>query len=109
MIQFDMIGFKGSDPVFVSDFVDTPLTNCLRVIAAQLGTTNWGLERCGYACSDHASFNRAGYRSSHPFESTAATSNKRIHTTGDVYDILNINHAKLFVELGVAAAIRLSQ
>jgi len=109
MMQLDMIGFKGSNPIFVADFVDIPLTNCLRVIAAQLGTTNWGEAKCGYACSDHASYFKAGYRSSHPFESTPATSNNRIHTAQDLITFLDTNHAKLFVELGVAAAIKLAQ
>ena len=43
-----MIGFKGSDPIFVEDFVDSDLTKCLRVIATQLGGSNWGEGKCGY-------------------------------------------------------------
>jgi len=106
MIQFDMIGYAGSPPLFITDFVDTPLTTCLRTIASQIGTATWGSTRCGYACSDHASYNRAGYRASFPHESNP--SNPRIHTTSDVLSLLSRNHAKYFVELGVAALIRLT-
>ena len=49
-----MIGFKGSEPIFVTDFVNGDLTNCLLTIATQLGGTNWGEAKCGYGCSDHA-------------------------------------------------------
>jgi len=110
MLQFDMVGFvsNGRPPVLITDFVSGPLTTCLRNISVQLGH-NWGTGTCGYACSDHASWTRAGYRSSFPFEQEMSQINRAIHTVNDKIDLLTPSHAKLFIELGVASIIRLDQ
>jgi len=108
MLQFDMVGYvsNGRPPVFITDFVSAPLTSCLRTVSVQLGHT-WGQGTCGYACSDHASWTRAGYRSSFPFEQEMSFTNRAIHTVNDKIDLLSPAHAKLFIELGVASIIRL--
>jgi len=104
-----MVGYTQSrPPVLITDFVDSQLTTCLQQLAAQIGTTEWGTSTCGYACSDHGSWTRAGYRSSFPFECDFRYYNTRIHTANDLIDILNADHAKLFIELGVAAAVSLT-
>lgn len=37
--------------------------------------------KCGYACSDHASWSKAGYRSAFSIESSFENSNHFIHST----------------------------
>jgi len=109
MIQFDMIGYtQNRPPVFITDFVNSPLTTCLRQLAAQIGTIEWGSSTCGYGCSDHASWTKANYRSSFPFECDFRYYNTRIHTANDLINILNSDHAKHFIELGVAATVSLT-
>jgi len=59
--------------------------------------------KCGYACSDHASANRAGFQSTFPAESTFEDSSEVIHTQGDVISDTLISfshmleHAKMVV------------
>jgi len=104
MVQFDMVGYSVTPPIFITDYVSTPLTTCLRQLAAQFKHhPTWGSSSCGYGCSDHASFNKAGYRASFPFESSFSSSNPYIHTANDKIDRLTPSHARLFIELALAA------
>merc|ERR1711879_943132 len=74
------------------------------------GTTSWKTSTCGYGCSDHASWYKAGYKACFPFETTFSNSNPAIHTASDVLpnDAATLAHAKYFVNLGVAFAADLS-
>jgi len=108
MIQFDMVGYKNAEPIFITDYVDSQLTRCLRELTVQLKHSTWGSSTCGYACSDHASFYRNNYRAAFPFETAFSRSNPNIHTVRDLLSILNPEHAKLFLQLAVASSYSLS-
>jgi len=109
MVQFDMVGYSRTNPIFITDFVNSALTKCLAELTAQFAHhPQWGTSVCGYGCSDHASYNRAGYRASFPFETSFSSSNPYIHTANDKIDNLNVNHARYFVELALAAVQTLS-
>eukprot|EP01091_Cochliopodium_minus_P011920 TRINITY_DN34_c1_g1_i1.p1 TRINITY_DN34_c1_g1~~TRINITY_DN34_c1_g1_i1.p1 ORF type:complete len:364 (-),score=110.68 TRINITY_DN34_c1_g1_i1:65-1156(-) len=104
MVQFDMVGYSRTNPIFITDYVSTELTTCLRQLAAQFKHhPTWGSSSCGYGCSDHASFTKAGYRSSFPFETSFSSSNPYIHTANDKIANLTPSHARLFIELSLAA------
>jgi len=66
--------------------------------------------QCGYACSDHASWGKAGYPSSFTIESTFENSNKNIHSEYDRIDIseeFSFTHMLEFSKLAAAFAIEL--
>jgi len=113
MLQLDMTGYirPGTSPTIgvVTDFTDATLTRfvraCIDEYAAQI---SWSNTACGYGCSDHASWTRAGYPSAFAFESLFSNSNPNIHTVNDVPSLLNPQHALEFARLGLAFAVELS-
>ena len=74
-------------------------------------TATWGWDQCGYACSDHASWHRAGVPASMPFESRFRDSNQAIHTARDTLERSkeNADHAVKFARLAAAYAIELGK
>lgn len=62
----------------------------------------------GYACSDHASANKAGYPSAFVIESEFKDSNKRIHTTLDTIDKLDFDHMLQHARMTLAFAYELA-
>ena len=70
-----------------------------------------GTSRCGYGCSDHASWSRRGYPASFPHEATMAESNKKIHTTKDTIEQSGGHalHAAKFSKLGIAYLVELAK
>ncbi len=111
-LQLDMTNHKGSDKDIwlISDHTSAAQNRFLgRLIDAYLGVP-WGTDRCGYACSDHASWHRYGVRASMPFESRARDMNKHIHTARDTVAQSRDSaaHAATFARLAVAYAIELA-
>lgn len=86
VLQLDMTNYKGSawDFGMVTDNTNASLNS---LVTSLIDTYQNGLKytniQCGYGCSDHASWNSAGFPASMPFEATMDTDNKQIHTTGD--------------------------
>ncbi|KAF9257570.1 Zn-dependent exopeptidase [Marasmius fiardii PR-910] len=114
-IQFDMIAyFKPGSREVISlhiDYVSSELNAFVVKVAQAYSRIPAELTRtCGYACSDHASWNRAGYPTSFPFEATTENYNPYIHTDGDTVDVAGFSwtHALEFVELALGAAIELT-
>jgi leucyl aminopeptidase len=67
-------------------------------------------DKCGYGCSDHASWHSAGYPALMPFEARMANSNPKIHTKSDVVDAnSSFEHAAYFAKIAVAFAMELSR
>ena len=65
-------------------------------------------DKCGYGCSDHASWNRQGYPSLMPFESSFNRMNHNIHTANDKIDgSSNFEHSAMFSKIAVAMALDL--
>jgi len=91
-LQLDMTGYNPSATLgVVSDFTDLALNNFVKILIDTYTVVTWTNTVCGYACSDHASWNRAGYRSSFPFETAFGSHNPYIHTANDVLANLNAN------------------
>ncbi|KFA87549.1 hypothetical protein Q664_46840 [Archangium violaceum Cb vi76] len=86
VLQLDMTNYKGSsyDFAMVTDNThaaqNTFVTHLISTYQPGMTYTNI---TCGYGCSDHASWNSAGFPASMPFEATMSTSNPKIHSTGD--------------------------
>jgi leucyl aminopeptidase len=112
ILQYDMTGFKSprdtQELYFVTDHVDTGLTSFLKTLTEtylKIPAQLIGETRCGYACSDHASWTNAGYSSVFPFEASFENYNKTLHTSKDTMELITPAHVMKFVKLGAAFAI----
>lgn len=112
-LQLDMTNYQGSDrDIWVIDDFTSKAQNqfLVQLIETYTGAT-WGSDVCGYACSDHASWTRAGVPASMPFESRSRDRNNKIHSPKDTLELSNNNaeHAVKFARLGAAYAIELAK
>ncbi|KAJ3510835.1 hypothetical protein NLJ89_g4450 [Agrocybe chaxingu] len=82
-MELDMSGYfrPGSTEVMAlqADFIDEGLNTFLKSLITTYSRIPWAMDTpCGYACSDHASWYRAGYPSSFPFEAVTGNDNPTI-------------------------------
>ncbi|KAJ2735167.1 hypothetical protein IW152_001796 [Coemansia sp. BCRC 34962] len=106
-LHFDMTGFwRGSDEVIglVSDHTDPESRALVKSLAGAYTRLKTKEFACGYACSDHASWNAAGYRSAMAFESDELEGNTNIHSPRDTVETLDFDHMLEFSKLAVAFA-----
>lgn len=113
-LQLDMTNYKGSevDIVMMTDFTNEAQNAFLgKIIDTYLPTLKWGYDKCGYACSDHASWNRQGYPVSMPFESKKRDMNSNIHTNRDTISQSGgtAEHAAKFARMGLAFVVELDK
>jgi len=88
VLQLDMTGYGGDSPIrVIGDYVDVNLTSFVKVLIDAYSLLDWVDDRCGYGCSDYASWYRAGYRASFPHE--AVSSNPYIHSADDIISHLS--------------------
>lgn len=112
VLQLDMTNYKGSskDIYLLSDYTDEQQNAfLLKLIEIYLPGVSVGTDVCGYACSDHASWQAQGYPTSMPFESALADDNPHIHSKHDTYANSGAQavHALKFARLAAAFAIEL--
>ncbi|WP_287231403.1 MULTISPECIES: M28 family metallopeptidase [Vibrio] len=112
VLQLDMTNYQGSaqDIVFINDYTDSSLTQFLaNLLDEYLPSLSYGYDRCGYACSDHASWHNAGYSAAMPFESKFNDYNPKIHTPYDTLENSDPTgaHATKFTKLGLAYAVEM--
>jgi leucyl aminopeptidase len=113
MLNMDMVNYKGSerDIYFLTDNTSADQNAFLgKLVDSYLGYT-WGTLKCGYGCSDHASWTKNGYPASYAFESTFEQYNPNIHKPVDTLDKCGGNSAQAlkFARLGVAYAVELAK
>ncbi|KIM45995.1 hypothetical protein M413DRAFT_441056 [Hebeloma cylindrosporum] len=114
MSQFDMTAWvkQGTEEEvgIITDFTDQGLTDFNKALVDLYLDIPYVETKCGYACSDHASWGKAGYPSSFTIESSFENSNKNIHSTNDRIDIsdeFSFTHMLEFSKLAVAFAVEL--
>ncbi|KAH8979204.1 peptidase [Lactarius akahatsu] len=114
MSQFDMTAWVKNNTKeevgIIVDYVDSEVTELNKQLVDEYLDIPYVETQCGYACSDHASWSKAGYRSSFTIESAFENSNKNIHSVNDRIDIspeFSFTHALQFSKLAVAFAIEL--
>lgn len=109
VIQFDMTNYPGSgEPIYLlTDNVDASLTAHLKALVEAYTGVPAATTRCGYGCSDHASWTRSGFPASAAFESAFDTMNKNIHTDRDTIGNAggDAKHSVAFAKLAAAFAI----
>lgn len=113
VMQLDMTLNKGTadkDIVMMSDFTNGAQNEFLGKLIDEYVKVPWGYSRCGYGCSDHASWTAAGYPSSIPFESTMEDINHKIHTANDTLQNSggDAKHAAKFAKLATAFVVELA-
>ncbi|OMJ19320.1 putative leucine aminopeptidase 1 [Smittium culicis] len=108
-LHFDMTGFKNGQTTFglVNDNVNNELKAFIRLLATEYSNLTPKELSCGYACSDHASWNKAGYRSVMGFESDNLSAYTHIHSPSDTVDKLDFNHMLEFSKVAVAYCIEI--
>ncbi|MCD9187994.1 MAG: M20/M25/M40 family metallo-hydrolase [Pyrinomonadaceae bacterium] len=115
VMQLDMTNYKGSlvDIVLINDFTNAAqnqfIANLVTTYQPTLSVTNDAANgRCGYACSDHASWFNKGFPASMPFEARFASGisedNPFIHSANDTLaqSGSNANHAVKFAKLALS-------
>ncbi len=114
VLQLDMTNLKGSDVdiVLITDYTNEQQNMFLgNLIDQYLPNLKWDTDKCGYACSDHASWTANGFAASTPFESKKRDMNSKIHTRHDTFKTLKNNslHAVKFTKLSLAYLIELDR
>jgi leucyl aminopeptidase len=112
VLQLDMTGYANSnDPTIwlITDNINNDLTDYLETLVKTYVNQPVGRTRCGYACSDHASWNKRGFTAAFPFEAAFGKDDPYIHTANDVMDVLSLSHITDFAKLGTAFAVELAE
>ncbi|RXW20795.1 hypothetical protein EST38_g5066 [Candolleomyces aberdarensis] len=115
MLQLDMTAYvrPGSTEVIslMPDFTNSNLTSFIGALVDNYSRLNWAINNpCGYACSDHASWDRQGYPAALPFEGTyPSNSNGVIHSASDTITVSGFSwdHTLEYTKLAVAYAYEL--
>lgn len=112
VMQLDMTMFPGSGEMVIAnmtDFTSSWLRDYIKELNPHYVNARLIDDKCGYGCSDHASWYRQGYPTVMPAESTMKTMNGDIHTAKDVIGPQsNFKHSAAFTRLAIAFAMDLS-
>ncbi len=111
VLQLDMTLFPGQNRTitFINDHVDQGLTKFTEMLVDAYVKAPWREAPCNYACSDHASWSKAGYPSAFPFEAPMGEDNPKIHTEDDtLQNNLDAAFGLHFAKLATAFAIELA-
>ncbi|OAL72524.1 hypothetical protein A7D00_3526 [Trichophyton violaceum] len=96
----DMTGY-GETMGVITDNSDPKLTKFTKMILDTYTSAKYADSECGYACSDHASANKAGFPSAFVYEAVVGQDNPAIHSPDDTIEKLDpakmAEHAKLVV------------
>jgi leucyl aminopeptidase len=108
-LQLDMTGYGGDegDIGIVLDNVDIELTNFVKILIDAYSLISYVDTKCGYGCSDHASWTNAGYRSAFPFETDFTRYNPYIHSANDVITHLSLPRILEFAKVGLGFLVEL--
>lgn len=113
VMQLDMTAFAGEGETVIgemTDFTSTWLRDYLRELNKNYVGATWVQDKCGYGCSDHASWYRNGFPTAIPFEATMNTMNQSLHTPNDIVSpAYNFVHSAIFAKLATAYVLDLSQ
>lgn len=112
VLHFDLTGYayKNQSTMWVmDDYVDTNLTNYIEKLITTYVKQPVKHSRCGYACSDHATWHNAGYAAALPAEAAYENTNPDIHSGRDSMDKLSLTHMTNYAQLATAFAVELAE
>lgn len=111
VLQLDMTMFPGSGQLVignVEDFTSAWLREYLVSLNDVYIDAKLISDRCGYGCSDHASWYRQGYPTLLPFESDTDHMNRNLHTEQDVISSrTSFTHSLAFAKIALVIAMDL--
>ena len=86
----------------MTDFTSAWLRDYLRALNETYIHATISEDKCGYGCSDHASWYKNGYPTLMPFEATMRKMNNNIHTVRDVISpTSNFAHSAMYSKIAV--------
>ncbi|KAI0224925.1 hypothetical protein L0F63_005762 [Massospora cicadina] len=107
MLQLDMIGYMNDNKTKIYvDYTDNQLSELVRRCVDRYSKLSWINGECGYACSDHASFIKVGYRSAYVSEDIP---NHHMHRPSDSLILLDFKAMKEFTKFVIGFAIELAE
>lgn len=113
VIQFDMTNYNGSaeDIFLITDHTNASQNAFLGSLVKTYTDYRLGETRCGYACSDHASWTKNGFPASFPFEAKFSEDNPNIHSAKDTIAQSggHSRHALKFAKLAIAYLVELAK
>ena len=113
MLNLDMTNYKGSveDIFFISDNTNAAQNAFLGKLVAAYTGYSWAATRCGYGCSDHASWTKNGFSASAAFEAKMGEDNPNIHTAKDTFAQTGgrAAHSLKFAKLAVAYIVEMAK
>ncbi|GAA5863194.1 hypothetical protein JCM3774_000806 [Rhodotorula dairenensis] len=113
MLQMDMTAYvkPGTEPTIgiIQDFVSPDFTAYLTQVVGEYASIESVETKCGYACSDHASWSKVGVASAFTIESRFEDSSHNIHSTRDTIDQegYSVEHIAEFAKVAIALAVEL--
>ncbi|KAF9006071.1 aminopeptidase [Cyathus striatus] len=114
-MELDMSGYfkPGTTEVMAlqADYIDEGLNTFLKSLITTYSRFSWAMDTpCGYACSDHASWYKAGYPSAFPYEAVTGNDNPQIHSSGDTTSVSGFSwsHSLEFAKIAVAFAYEMA-
>lgn len=112
VLHFDLTGYafqNESTLWLMDDYVDKDLVSYLETLINTYVKQPVKHTRCGYACSDHATWTQNGYVAAIPAESKFVHTNPNIHTTNDTMDKLSLAHMTDYAKLAFAFMVELAE
>ncbi|RDI39212.1 M20/M25/M40 family metallo-hydrolase [Aquicella lusitana] len=110
VMQVDMTGYSKDKTMWlINDYVNQDLTAYLETLIKTYVNQPVQYTRCGYACSDHATWHKNGFAASMPFESSFGDDNPDVHSSKDTMDKLSLQHMTDYAKLAVAFAVELAE
>jgi leucyl aminopeptidase len=108
MINMDVVGYnEGRTEIgIITDNTDKSLTNFLKLLVDEYLDFTYLELACGYACSDHASFTKAGFAAAMPVEYDF---HPDMHTARDTIDSVDFVQVKEFTKLALGYLIEISE
>jgi len=110
MMQLDMDMYgQPTDPIgIITDYVNPDVSQFIRLLFDTYSTLDWVNTKCGYGCSDHASWTKYGYRSGFPFETTFAGHDPYIHTSSDTLDKISVPRGLEFAKVALGYIVEMA-
>lgn len=112
VLQLDMTLYPGSGEMVIgsmTDFTSAWLRDYLKSINTVYLNARLIEDKCGYGCSDHASWHRQGFPTLMPFEAAMRGMNGNIHTGKDVISPqLNFRHSAMYSKIALVFAMDLA-
>ncbi len=111
VLHFDMTGYaykNQPDMWLMQDYVNSDLTAFIETLIKTYVKKPVQYSRCGYACSDHATWTRKGYAAAIAAEAAYENTNPAMHSSQDTMDKLSIEHMTDYAKLASAFAVEMA-